>query len=439
MSLKKSNVLVFILLMIFPLLACKTFKMTPLLKAADQGQINEVNRLLAQGIVPDDASKQGVTPLFIAAFKGHQDIVRRLIDKNADVNAAVKMAFPYDDQTVYEGRTPLMAALSQKHADIAKILIKNGADVNARDINGATPLFIAAALNDESIVQYLIEKGADVDAAIENDYEYNGQPIYKGATSLMAALKMAQNANAALLVNSGADVNARCEDGTDALMIAALNGDAKMANFLLTHGATHQTRTRKDTMLKDQQVFEGVTTLMIAAGAGRMESVASLIDAGADVNAVSKNGTTALMAASAQGHLDIVKLLIENGADVNARTLETFTIGAIAVPKGTTALSEAAHGGFSDVVAFLIENGADVNAKDEDTDIDALFLAAEMGHMPVVKILVENGADVYAETKMGTALGAARHYGHPYIAAYIEEAREAVKKIQAQENEQDGN
>ncbi|MEZ4551353.1 MAG: ankyrin repeat domain-containing protein [Desulfobacterales bacterium] len=114
-----------------------------------------------------------------------------------------------------------------------------------RDINGATPLFIAAALNDESIVQYLIEKGADVDAAIESDYEYNGQPICKGATPLMAALKMAQNANAALLVNSGADVNARCEDGTDALMIAALNADAKMANFLLAHGATHQTRTRK--------------------------------------------------------------------------------------------------------------------------------------------------------------------------------------------------
>ncbi|MEZ4551352.1 MAG: ankyrin repeat domain-containing protein [Desulfobacterales bacterium] len=118
-------------------------------------------------------------------------------------------------------------------------------------------------------------------------------------------------------------------------------------------------------------------------------------------------------------------------------------MGATPVPKGTTALSEAAHGGFADVVAFLIENGADVNAKDEDTDIDALFLAAEMGHMPVVKILVENGADVYAETKMGTALGAARHYGHPYIAAYIEEAREEVKKYRPRKmskmkNEQEG-
>ncbi len=415
--------------------ACRTFQKAPLLKAAEQGQINEVNRLMAQGVLPDTASEEGVTPLFLAAFNGNKDIVQRLVEKNADVNAPVKKTFSYEDQTIFEGCTPLMAALGRGNSDIAKMLIQYGADVNAADVNGTTPLFIAAALNDAGVVDHLIEKGAAVNAAVTEEYEYKSQPVCNGATPLMAALRMQQNKNAVLLVNARADVNARCGDGTDALMIASLNGDGEMANYLLSRGARHQTRTLKDTTISGRDVFEGVTTLMIAAGAGNMDTVKAMMAAGADVNAASKNGTTALMAAAAQGHLDIARFLVENGADVNARTTETFTLGGVPFSKGTTPLSQAAHGGYADVVAFLIEHGADVNAKDDDTDIDALFLAAEMGHMKVVKILVENGADVFAETKMGTALVAARHYCHPYIAAYIEAARQEIKEKQALEVE----
>lgn len=414
--------------MVFVLPSCKTLKMTPIVKAADQGQINEMNRLLAQGVLPDAATKEGVTPLFMASLKGHEDIVKRLIDKGADVNAAILETAGYEDQTLYKGRTPLMAALNKKHTDIAKILIKNGADVNAADVNGTTPLFIAAALNDGNSVRYLIENGADVNAPILAEYQYKGTPVYKGATPLMAALKMRQNKNAALLVENGADVNARTENGISALMIAAASGDCLMQEFLLAKGADPQVKVTSDCVLiEGQSAFEGANALIAAAEAGDAESVAAMIKTGADVNSVTKTGITALMAAASKGHLEAARLLVANDADVNARTTETFTIGATPVPKGTTALMEAAHGGFPGVVEFLIESGAEVNAKDDDTHIDALFLAAEMGHMDVVKILIENGADVYAETKMGTALGAARHYGHPYIAQYILDARKEVK------------
>ena len=53
--------------------------------------------------------------------------------------------------------------------------------------------------------------------------------------------------------------------------------------------------------------------------------------------------------------------------------------------------------------------------------------------MGVVKILVENGADVFAETKMGTAAGAAFHYCHPYVGQYIMDAREKVKQTEETE------
>jgi ankyrin repeat protein len=84
-------------------------------------------------------------------------------------------------------------------------------------------------------------------------------------------------------------------------------------------------------------------------------------------------------------------------------------------------------------VAALIKAGADVNAK--DADIDALFLAAEKGHIKVVKILIDNGADVYRETKMGSAHGAALHYGYPYVAQCIMDARKKLKADQEQEEE----
>lgn len=158
----------------------------------------------------------------------------------------------------------------------------------------------------------------------------------------LAALRE-QNANAVLLVDSGADVNARCEDGTDALMIAALNGDAQMADFLLSRGANHQTRVAKDSVLKGEILFEGVTTLMIAAGAGNMESVVALINAGADVNAASKKGTTALIAAAAQGHLEVAIILVENNADLY--NLDT----------GRTALEAARYSGSPYIVDLIQE------------------------------------------------------------------------------------
>jgi ankyrin repeat protein len=57
-----------------------------------------------------------------------------------------------------------------------------------------------------------------------------------------------------------------------------------------------------------------------------------LLEAKADVNAMTANGLTALIPASKFGYVAIVKALLAAGADVNARTR-----------KGETALSEAAE------------------------------------------------------------------------------------------------
>lgn len=58
--------------------------------------------------------------------------------------------------------------------------------------------------------------------------------------------------------------------------------------------------------------------LFRASSDGRIESVRSLLDAGADVNAREEENETPLMYAAVEGHTEVVLLLISRGADVNA-------------------------------------------------------------------------------------------------------------------------
>lgn len=54
----------------------------------------------------------------------------------------------------------------------------------------------------------------------------------------------------------------------------------------------------------------GKNSLMYACGYNHVESVKVLLDSGANINAVSKEGATALMYASKNGHVECVKLLL---------------------------------------------------------------------------------------------------------------------------------
>jgi cytohesin len=92
--------------------------------AAYRGHIEIVRALIDAGADVNKVRDNGMTPLFAAAYKGHGDIVRALIDAGADVNKA------RDD-----GATPLFAAAQQGHVEIVRALIDAGADVNkARDV-----------------------------------------------------------------------------------------------------------------------------------------------------------------------------------------------------------------------------------------------------------------------------------------------------------------
>jgi uncharacterized protein len=98
----------------------------------------------------------------------------------------------------------------------------------------------------------------------------------------------------------------------------------------------------------------GWTPLHYAAFADNAESVAALLDAGADVNARARNkfDNTPLQVALLTSSRDSARVLLSRGADVNARQAE-----------GVTALHEAAVSGDLEIIRMLLTAGADANAR----------------------------------------------------------------------------
>ena len=73
--------------------------------------------------------------------------MRYLISQGANVNA----------QTKFDQYTALIFAAYYGHSDVAKILLQNGADVSRTNSNGYSALILSANYGDAEIVKLLIE------------------------------------------------------------------------------------------------------------------------------------------------------------------------------------------------------------------------------------------------------------------------------------------
>jgi ankyrin repeat protein len=115
---------------------------------------------------------------------------------------------------------------------------------------------------------------------------------------------------------------------------------------------------------------DGFTALHYPAFFGGADVAQALLEAGADVEAVSRNemGSRPLHSAAAGRHLDVSRLLIERGADVNAIQHGGF------VP-----LHQAAQHGDGELAELLLAAGADrdIRLGDGRTAAD---MAREAGH-----------------------------------------------------------
>jgi ankyrin repeat protein len=361
----------------------KNYGQPPLLWAAESGYTSVVQLLIARlNVDIGFTDNLGQTAVQLAAAKGHLQVVERLLQEGADVNAAA---------AITSGRTALRAAAEGGHLTVVERLLQEGADVNAAagTFDGRTSLQAAAGGGHLTVVERLLQEGADVNAAAAAS---------NGRTALQAAAAGGYLTVVERLLQEGADVNAAAGtfDGRTSLQAAAGGGHLIVVERLLQEGANVNAAAAAG---------NGRTALQAAAGGSHPEVVDRLLQEGADVNAAAAgNGRTALQAAAAGGHLTVVERLLQEGADVNA---------AVAFD-GRTAIQAAAAGGHLTVVERLLQEGADVNAAAAEYGRTALQAAAEGGHLAVVERLLQEGADVNAAAaRYGkTALQAAAGGGH---------------------------
>lgn len=73
---------------------------------------------------------------------------------------------------------------------------------------------------------------------------------------------------------------------------------------------------------------------MAASINGHVELASRLVQAGANLNSIDRNGRSALFFAIGEGHEDIANLLVSNGADMNLVDLEGKSLVQIAEERG---------------------------------------------------------------------------------------------------------
>lgn len=123
--------------------------------AAYIGDVPTARRILDANPSQLDAfSSDGFTPLDLASYFGHQDLVVFLLDRGAKVEHEIR------NESLY---TALTGAVAEGHRDIADLLLDRGANVNHRYAEGATPLITASYNGDREMVKLLLAHGAHAD------------------------------------------------------------------------------------------------------------------------------------------------------------------------------------------------------------------------------------------------------------------------------------
>jgi ankyrin repeat protein len=290
--------------------------------------------------------------LIDAAKNADKDVVRTLLQKKVDVNAAGG-----------DGTTALHWASYRDDLETADLLIRAGAKVNAATDLGVTPLWTASQNGSAAMVARLLAAGANPNAA-----------LFAGETPVMIAARSGSAGVVGQLIAKGASVNAHGARGQTALMWATAQKHPDVVKVLVENGADVHARS---------EVWNEV---MAVSPHGYL-----------DYNrAIPHGGDTALMFAARVGDLASVKVLVAGGANVND-----------ADAWGVSAVTMAAHAGFDDLVEFLLGKSADPNAA--GAGFSALHAAIMRRNERMVRALLEFGADANAPVENWTPTRRSSH------------------------------
>ena len=247
-----------------------TGKLTALLYAARDGQLQAARALIKGGAKLELADYNAITPLLMAITNDHYDVAKLLVEAGANVDAAD-----------WYGRTPLWAAVESRNRDVSSVTAtSNGVDREAG----------------LALITLLLDKGANVNVRTKHF-----PPRMGGHAFNLSYVNIV---------------------GETPFYRASLNNDLPLMKLLLAHGA--------DPMI---QTDSGTSPLMAAAGVGwvrgqtfvpggeaaQLEAVKLLVGLGGNINEVNDMGLAPLHGAAYRWSDNVVAYLVEQGARLDIK------------------------------------------------------------------------------------------------------------------------
>jgi ankyrin repeat protein len=147
----------------------------------------------------------GVSAISLAMYHGHPGIAKLFIDRGAELDLFEAAAVGVLDRVRAlsdanpdavngfspDGFPPLSLAAFFGHPEIARFLIESGADVNAQARNPmqVRPIHAAAARNDTVLVKLLLDHGADPTATQQSGFTALDAAVQNGNTEMADLLR----------------------------------------------------------------------------------------------------------------------------------------------------------------------------------------------------------------------------------------------------------
>ncbi len=370
--------------------------------AAYHGDAHATSVLLRAHANPNARTDTGVTPLTLACESGNADVVNLLLKAGADPN-----------QTLSHGETPLMMAARTGSVPVLKLLLARGAKIDAREaLRGTTALMWAAAGSNTEAVRFLVAKGADVSAR---------SATTKPGRAPYLAPSGRERINEFI---TGVGLASALEDADSAAPSTDPSGEPAQTDP--SRAAAHQKLEAEKLAAKaviakypkppavrhSSKQWGGLTPLLFAAREGNLETVAALLQAGADVNQTSEFGWTALLVATQNRYYKMGLYLLEHGADPNIANEGGWSPLYIATDnrniEGGDYPTRKPDMDHLEYIKRLLAAGAKPNLRmSSSTETRTVFThqwlneegatpflrAAQSGDLVLMKLLLEHGAD----------------------------------------------
>ncbi|KAI9775736.1 MAG: hypothetical protein M1839_000938 [Geoglossum umbratile] len=378
---------------------------TPLHVTASVGNAKIMELLLTCGGDPEAVKSSGLTPLYLAANKGHLSVVQALFKYKKDLDPVPRTEYL---------QTPLYAAARGGYLDVFDELYAREANVLPDD-DGYFPIHIACQGGHLSIIQRLKDS-----PTLRSQTKLGRQAIH------LAAINGHLNVVRFLIAELSFEPDLRCDDLSieegkpltktiTPTYLAAMNGHEDVVNFLLTQSVDLNLTDSIGRNLLHQAALNGCVNLMKI-----------FTSKGFDPLARANDGSTPFHLAAALGHGPIVEMYI-NG-DFGPTIANRFRID-IPDDNGNTALLVALFGGHAEVAVTLLKHGADPNLSNKYGTLAAVSAASLRDSSPM-QLIIEKIVDVNRATAAGeTPLHGAAFMGRTEVAKMLLDKKANVNAV----------